>query len=282
MNNIAIALTLDVRIASSDFGIGGNVRRIRRTIRKRIVICLVSILLVMLGLYSVYFFTKKFTTSLYGEKVSFLIEQLSNQERVVYVATRNISIGEKFTEENVVRKKVYSDEDVTHFIGEEIFSKQARIEIQEGMRIVTGMELEDVWEEDWKECTFTEIALTDTIKSGDVVDVRIQYPNGENYRVLVGKKLQRSETNALECRFLLSEQEQLYVSSALYDQTFYTGTKLYIVRYVAIPFENVCHINYIPTTAVLQQIYKTETERANKVQLRQALEQRLQGNYYKK
>ena len=251
-------------------------RRIRRSVQKRIVISLTSIFLGVICLYSVYFITKEYTTGFYQEKLYAAVEQLVTKERVAYVAIRDISAGEKFTEENVVRKKVYSDEEAYHFAGDEIFSKQARVEILEGMRILTVMEVEDVWEEDWRECTFTEIALTDALKSGDVVDVRIQYPNGENYRVLVGKKLQRSETNPLECRFLLSEQEQLYISSALYDQKFYAGTKLYAVRYVTIPWQSGEDENYMPTLAVLQQLSTIEKQNKTQMQLREALERRLQ------
>ena len=199
-------------------------------------------------------------------------KQTSQKKRKTECSPLNQAASGK---ENVVKKRVYSDEDIVYFAGEEIFSKQAKVDIPQGMRILTVMEADEVYEESWRECTFTEINLPDTLKSGDIVDIRIQYPNGENYCVLEGKKLQRSETNPLESRFLLSEQEQLYVSSALYDQTFYAGTKLYAVRYVTIPLQTESDMKYIPVLDVLQQLSKTEKYVKNQMQLREALEQRL-------
>lgn len=260
------------------FRVGGNVRRIRRSVQKRIWVCFISIFGGLVCLYSVYFLTKYTTALSYEEKLYIAEEQLQKTERMVYVAVREIAAGETFTEENVVKKRVYSDEEVVCFAGEEIFSKQARIDIPQGMRILIVMEADEAYEESQRECTFTEISLPDTLKSGDMVDVRIQYPNGENYCVLEGKKLQRSETNSLESRFLLSEQEQLYISSALYDQTFYTGTKLYAVRYVTIPLQTETDMKYIPALDVLQQLSQTEKHDKNQVQLREALEKRLQEN----
>ena len=253
-------------------------RRIRRSVQKRILICFSSIFVGVICLYSVYFFTRKTTVWTYEEKLHLMEEQLLETERIAYVAIREISAGEMFTEENVVRKSVYSDEERDYFAGEEIFSKQARIDISAGMRILTIMETDEEDEESRRECTFTEIGLSDTLKSGDMVDVRIQYPNGENYCVLEGKKLQRSEINLFESRFLLSEQEQLYLSSALYDQIFYAGTKLYAVRYVTIPLQTEADMKYIPALDVLQQLSQIDKQYKNQMQLREALEQRLQEN----
>ena len=260
------------------FRIRGNVRKIRRSVEKRIWICSISIFVGLFCLYSVYFLTKYTTALSYEEKLYNAEEQLQKTERMVYVAVREISAGETFTEENVVKKRVYSDEDAVCFAGEEIFTKQARLDISAGMRILTIMEADESYEESRRECTFTEISLPDTLKSGDMVDVRIQYPNGENYCVLEGKKLQRNETNLLESRLLLSEQEQLYISSALYDQTFYTGTKLYAVRYVNIPLQIESDMKYIPAVDVLQQLSQVEQHYKNKLQLREELEKRVQEN----
>lgn len=256
------------------FRIGGNVRRIRRRVEKRIWICSISIFVGVLCLYSVYFLTKYTTTLSYKEKLYNAEEQLQKIERMAYVAIQEISAGETFTEKNVVKKRVYSDEDMVYFAGEELFSKQARVDIPKGMRILTIMEANEDYEESRRECTFTEISLPDTLKSGDTVDIRIQYSNGENYCVLEGKKLQRSETNSLESRFLLSEQEQLYISSALYDQAFYTGTKLYAVRYVTIPLQTEADMKYIPALDVLQQLSQVQ-KNEEQVRFREELEQRL-------
>ena len=256
--------------------IGGTVRRIRRSVQKRIWICFIGICLGLVCLYSVYFLTQYTTALAYQEKLHLIEGQLLETERMAYVAVREISAGEAFTEENVVKKSVYSDGEMAYFAGEEIFSKQARLDIPAGMHILTIMEADEDYEESRRECTFTEISLPDTLKSGDMVDVRIQYPNGENYCVLEGKTLQRSETNSFESRFLLSEQEQLYISSALYDQAFYVGTKLYAVRYVTIPLQTEADMKYIPALDVLQQLSQIEKQYKNKIQLREALEQRLQ------
>ena len=76
-------------------------RRIRRSVQKRILICFSSIFVGVICLYSVYFFTRKTTVWTYEEKLHLMEEQLLETERIAYVAVREISAGETFTEENV-------------------------------------------------------------------------------------------------------------------------------------------------------------------------------------
>lgn len=67
------------------------------------------------------------------------------------------------------------------------------------------------------------------IAPGDYCDVRILFPNGENYIVMEKKRLLAAEGGNL-C-FLVSEYEIMKMSSALYDTHHYTGTCVYLTKY---------------------------------------------------
>ena len=109
-----------------------------------------------------------------------------------------------------------------------------------------------------------------------MIDIRIQYPNGENYCVVSKKQLQRSVENVEESRFWLSEQEQLYLSSAIYDKSAYSGTRLYAVRYIADTLQNASYVDYIPVIDVTNQL-TIQDKKAKELLLQQRndLEQRL-------
>lgn len=250
-------------------------RKIRRSTKKRLIFFGVGILFLAGCFFSVFFLTRQSVIWLYQEEVQTLKEKLAEKERMAYVAVRDILPGEHFTEENVIKKQIYTDEDKNYFLDEEIFNKQAVFALPAGMHILKIFGTENSYTGETRECIFSEIALADILKTGDVVDVRIQYPNGENYCVLAGKTLYRNETDASESRFLLNEQEQLYVSSALYDKAVYDGTRLYAVRYVAASMQETSLANYVPVQDVVLQLYQAGTEREHGLWLREELENRL-------
>ena len=68
------------------------------------------------------------------------------------------------------------------------------------------------------------------INIGDFVDVRISFPNGEDYIVISRKEIINVDERGLVLR--VNEEEILKMSSAKIDVGKYEGTRLYAVKYV--------------------------------------------------
>lgn len=123
------------------------------------------------------------------------------------------------------------------------------------------------------------ISLQSYLKNGDAVDVRIQYPNGEEY-VVVSKRcchdLIKEEGSVT---LYLTEEEILRLSSSMVDCVQMNG-RLYTVRYLR-EVEGIASIaTYIPSAQV-QQLIKSnpnivgEAQSILSKQNRKQLEQRL-------
>ena len=121
------------------------------------------------------------------------------------------------------------------------------------------------------------ITLPEGINTRDLFDIRIRFPNGEDYVIAVGKKVESIvETGAF---INATEEEKLLLSSAYVDTTIYQGAKIYASLYVA-DYQEAAYANYpfnFYTTELatwdpnLVEKLDTETNRAN----RQILEQNL-------
>jgi hypothetical protein len=75
------------------------------------------------------------------------------------------------------------------------------------------------------------IILPEGIDTGDLFDIRICFPNGEDYVVAVGKKVQ----SVLEGGAFINatEKENLLLASAYVDTTVYEGARIYAALYVS-------------------------------------------------
>lgn len=69
------------------------------------------------------------------------------------------------------------------------------------------------------------------INNGDLVDVRISFPNGEDYIVISHKEIINVDERGIVLR--VNEEEILKMSSAQIDVNKYEGTKIYAVKYVS-------------------------------------------------
>ena len=68
------------------------------------------------------------------------------------------------------------------------------------------------------------------LNTGDIVDVRIMFPNGTDYIVLAQKNVTNIEGETMWLQ--LAEDERLLLNSAVVDSFLEQGTKLYATKYV--------------------------------------------------
>lgn len=120
--------------------------------------------------------------------------------------------------------KLY-EEDTTLLFTLDDVGKVDCVDIAQGQTIMKNMvEFDDYIHFYEKECSF--IWLSSNLKENDQVDIRILFPNGEDY-VVVAKKTLKSPQIAVNNVFLwLSEDEILKLDSAVVDANL-NGAKLY-------------------------------------------------------
>lgn len=123
---------------------------------------------------------------------------------------------------------------------------------------------------DVREVFLSEVELSGYLQAGDMVDVRIRYCNAEDYIVLSGKILVECEVGH-GIVLLLTEEEILYISSAVADCENYENTRLYAVEYPEEVKQSEGSTNYISSMEILAMLDKETTEGERRL----ALEQRL-------
>lgn len=104
------------------------------------------------------------------------------------------------------------------------------VEIQEENTIEQG-EKQIFVTDDERYQHFDFISAFVGINNGDLVDVRISFPNGEDYIVISHKEIINVDEKGIVLR--VNEEEILKMSSAQIDVNKYEGTKIYAVKYVS-------------------------------------------------
>ena len=77
---------------------------------------------------------------------------------------------------------------------------------------------------------FTMINLPSDAVDGEYIDVRIMFPTGEDFTVLLGKKIEKYTDSTIFLK--LTEDEILTMGSAIVEAYMYEGTKIYATKYV--------------------------------------------------
>lgn len=110
--------------------------------------------------------------------------------------------------------------------------KYLAVGTEAGMLITDSTVYEDVGlEHDVRTYLYDYITLPEGVTGADTFDIRIRFPNGEDYVVAVGKKVESIVEGGAFIN--ASEEENLMLSSAYVDTTVYKGTKIYASLYVA-------------------------------------------------
>lgn len=149
-----------------------------------------------------------------------------------YVLNSGLARGHVITEDDIREIAFYSTSDIESVDASGLMGKTLRQETKEGIIITEPMVYEDTGVEDsLRMYMFNYIAVPDGVDNGTMFDIRISFPNGEDYIVAKGKTL---ESRTEEGIFInATERELLMISSAYVDTTVYEGAKIYASIYVS-------------------------------------------------
>lgn len=241
------------------------------------------VVIVLLALIICSFFEYSKIQDLKAANIMYQTE-LSNNQQTVYVATDLINVGDIVTDTgenaNVEKQTVYTGLESYNYITESEMNTRAKVDIAAGVPVMYNMVTDVVVDNDTRDYEISVANLTTDQKENDVVDIRVIFPNGEDYVILSKKQI--TNLNLENCVFTsqLNEEEILRFASAIVDAYMTTGARIYTTRYVEENIQETSTPNYPvrETTIALinsdPNVVTKATETLN-LEARLSLEQRL-------
>lgn len=253
-------------------------KRISRAKKKKITNIVICILVVGLAFGAAFFFSLRAIQSRYEKENQTLKNQYDSVQHMVYVATSDIPAGSALTEQNIAQTAISTSMDTSLYITEDDIGKIAVVDIATGQAINSNMIGSDILSS-LRECQYAMLTLNGNLKVNDFVDIRIMYPNGENYTVLSKKCVKGLNLEANDIYMWLDESDIMNMSSAIVDVYLHEGTILYTTKYIE-DGQSALETNYQPNTDVMAaiandpNIVDEATQKLN-ANMREALEARL-------
>ncbi len=204
------------------------------------VVQLIGIMLlvaVIIGGFSIFYIYRQDQKS--KKEISSMAFQIESTKRLAYVANQSIKMGEELKPDLFSKKYITSSIDQDLFADDVTLSetenetKWALVDVEAGMPILKNMVAVDAVTNDKREEEFGCILLNSNLYKGQYIDVRLMFPNGEDFIVVSKKKLKDLALDKNTAWLWLDEKEILSVSSAIVDAYTVKGSKLYMVKYVA-------------------------------------------------
>lgn len=254
-------------------------KRISKSKKKTIGTVAISVLVVSIGFGVAFAVSMSQMKSDYNEKVVTLNNDILSNQVQTYVAKENIAAGNEISEETTELRTVYyqggnSDDLIT----EEDLGKVAVADISAGKPIYKSMIGEQL-ETTLRETELACLALNTNLKQDDFVDIRIMYPNGENYIVLSKVCIRKLDLANNDCFLWLNEEQIMSISSAIVDTYMHDGSILYTTKYIE-DGQDETSSNYTPTKDCITAMANDENivnkaENKLNASVREALDSRL-------
>lgn len=195
-------------------------------------ILLIIVVIVMAA--SLYFlYTARQNQKMLSDKIASLELEISNNKQYVYVAMDDLEKG-TVLEENV---NVELQENVTAlpadlYLQEEDLGKTLVVDVSAYEPVMANMVTEEKITKDTREYEIGVANLMVDQQVGDYVDIRIMFPNGEDYIVIPKVKVKNLILENAMFYANLNESQILTLASATIDAYTISGTKIYTTRYV--------------------------------------------------
>lgn len=151
---------------------------------------------------------------------------------------RSMKRNELLTKKDLVVFEYEKGAEENYLTREEVEGRRLIRDTAEGSRLMEGSVYEgEPITDDMRFHKYTFINLTDRMKKGDYIDIRISFPNGADFVLLSKKQIQDitwSEEGAGENAVWLhvSEEEILRLSSAAVEAFLNDGCRIYAVMYI--------------------------------------------------
>jgi hypothetical protein len=181
-------------------------------------------------------------------------QEQMKQKKQVLVAKHDIKAGKKLSADDFTPAELPIDQVPENIIvnNKQLEGKFTKIDISKNGTIIPSMLFEDgITPDDLRKLEYTEIMLPTKLKKEEYVDVRVNFPTGQDYIVL-GKKKVKDLMNGTVW-FDVNEQEILSMSSAVID-AYLNDAKIYALSYVDPYMQDSPIVNYPVNQKVLDLI----------------------------
>lgn len=206
--------------------------KLSKSKKKGIVTIVGSVSVVTAGLVAAFLVGWNQMDAKYRLEIETLKQTIDTNQRTVYTASGDgIAAGTAITEENVTMSTIFSSIPSEYYLTSDDFGKIATVDIAPNQPVYMNAVGEDLIFS-LREQEFSLLNLSTNLEENDFVDVRIMFPNGENYIVLAKKCIMNLNLSQNNCFFWLDEQEISLISSAIVDTYLHEGAILYTTKYI--------------------------------------------------
>lgn len=172
-----------------------------------------------------------------------------------FALTKKLDAGDTVKEEDVtlidMPQTVPSNVAATK---EQVVGKVIKLTSEVNTLLTTSMLYDDgPLDDSLRKVELDYVRLPLRLDAKDVLDIRVVFPNGEDYRVLKKKRMQDVDTTAGLLFMNLTTEEILLMDSALVD-AYIKNAEIYAVQYVEPEMQKEPILTYIPNTDVLKVI----------------------------
>lgn len=119
---------------------------------------------------------------------------------------------------------------------------------------------DNIVQDDVRKQEYNMLVLPTDITTGDYIDIRVMFPNGQDYIVVAKKEVSMPEVNGVESLDTiwvnLAEDEILHMSCAIIDSAQVKGSKIYATKYTEAGMQNAAIPTYPANESTLQLLQK--------------------------
>jgi len=205
-----------------------------------IIIVVLGLAVLIMPVYGLYRF--KIIKEQHAEEINKMQNQLDEwQQKVdqveqlkipVYVPKKDISMLSIIKEDMLEKVEIYTSIPQEYFMSESDIGKMTSVRLLKGIPIMRDVLIDEKIDEDIREAEFNMFLLPSNLKGNEIIDVRITFPNGEDYIVLTKKKVCELSLKKNTIWIWLNEKEIHRINSAIIDAYMNPGTKIYVLKYV--------------------------------------------------
>lgn len=209
---------------------GGRMAIIRQRKRNLALAMAIGIVIgvIPFGTLGIYSYIK--TDELKTELIAVKSEMSSRKLRHVYILKNNKQKGEEIRNTDLIECDIYSKDEISAVTTpNDLIGKRLKIDVGEMSIINSDMVYKEDISDDIRLHEYLFLDLHDEITEGSYIDIRITFPNGEDYIVAEHKRVEKRKESSIYV--YVNEEEILLMSSAKVDLDTYAGTKVYAILY---------------------------------------------------
>lgn len=194
------------------------------------------------------------------------IEQLNEIQREeqakkkrVFLLNKDIKAGTKIKPDDIRQVDILADKVPEDSLTnpDTVINKTIKIDATKNTALTPAILYDEgVTPNDLRYQEFNVIKLPSDLSTNQYVDVRINFPTGQDYIVLSKKKVRKLVGATSTVWYEVDEKEILSMSSAIVD-AFVNGAKLYAITYTDPEFQNMAHTTY-PVNEKVRELIKND------------------------